>query len=61
MRTDRRTDVMKLTVAFRNFAKAHKNKQGRKCTYNLTSWRVRITIIAAEKQSAYSECVVIRV
>jgi hypothetical protein len=57
--TDRRTDVTKLMVTFRNFAKASKNKQGkqfsngaRSCNHYCSGKSISII---------YSECVAIRV
>ena len=58
-RTDRRTD-MKLLVAFRNFAKAPKNKrckQDRQRTCNVRLWRVCSTVFAMESQQCVSSTV----
>jgi hypothetical protein len=45
---DRRNEA---NSRFSQFCEDTKNKQRRKCMCNLTSERVRVTIIAVEKQS----------
>ena len=50
MRMDRRTDLTKLIVAFRNFANAPKNRDRHAHTYNVTIWRFRVTIFALDTQ-----------
>ena len=49
MRTDGRTDVTKLTVAFRNFANAPKNISLKRITFKLSNFIIIIIIITSKR------------
>jgi hypothetical protein len=55
-RTDRETGMTKLIVAFRNFAKAHKNRYGEQCLLVLaTTKRINTSVYKIKKQDGFSK------